>query len=71
MLFASFKCSSFSRFVIFFRILKVLDAKGGGKGKRLNAKFGSLKNLVEAEKILQNYFQEKNEKNEKNVEKED
>jgi hypothetical protein len=37
--------------------LKILEAKGGGKGRRLNAKFSSLKNLKEAENILQNYFQ--------------
>ena len=47
--------------LIFSRILKVLDAKGGGKGRRLNAKFTSLKYRKDAENILENYFQQQQE----------
>ena len=39
------------------KILSVLDAKGGGKGKRLNAKFTSLSNRSAVDSLLDEYFQ--------------
>ena len=38
-------------------ILAVLDAKGGGKGKRMNAKFGSFANRPKIDSLLEKYFQ--------------
>ena len=38
------------------KILLALDAKGGGKGKRMNAKFTSLANRSEVDALLKNYF---------------
>ena len=40
------------------KILALLSAKGGGKGKRVNAKFSSLKNRSEVETLLEQYFNE-------------
>ena len=40
------------------KILALLGAKGGGKGKRVNAKFSSLKNRSEVEILLEQYFNE-------------
>ena len=38
------------------KTLSLLNAKGGGKGKRINAKFSSLKNRSEVETLLKQYF---------------
>jgi len=37
-------------------ILTLLNAKGGGKGKRINAKFASLKNRPAVESLLEQYM---------------
>ena len=34
----------------------MLEGKGGGKGKRLNAKVSSLKDISKAEKLVADYF---------------
>ena len=39
-----------------FRVIKILDGKGGGKGTRLNAKVSSLKDISKAEKLVANFF---------------
>ena len=38
------------------QILTLLNAKGGGKGKRINAKFSLLKDRPAAETFLKEYF---------------
>ena len=38
------------------KILRTLDAKGGGKGKRMNAKFSSLANRSVVDTLLEEYF---------------
>ena len=42
---------------LLFRIMEALEAKGGGKGKRLNGKFLSLKNRSKVDDILYDYFE--------------
>ena len=37
--------------------MEALEAKGGGKGKRLNGKFLSLKNRSKVDDILYDYFE--------------
>lgn len=38
------------------KVIKMLEGKGGGKGKRLNAKVSSLKDISKAEKLVADYF---------------
>lgn len=38
------------------KIMEILEAKGGGKGTRLNGKFTSLKNYGQVEQLMKDYF---------------
>ena len=39
-----------------YRILATIDAKGGGKGNRINAKTQSFGKWAKAEALVENYF---------------
>jgi hypothetical protein len=39
----------------YFRIIQLLDGKGGGKGTRLNAKVSNLKESAKVEQLLRDY----------------